>query len=89
MKQFLNDEIFKNIFVFIEKNPTCHFFNIARGGGISWIYCLDMKFYIFGPDLIMDFLFSVIRVNKNNINEHKNQADKNVFKKSQVKVSNY
>ena len=69
MKQFLNDEIFKNIFVFIEKNPTCHFFNIARGGGISWIYCLDMKFYIFGPDLIMDFLFSVIRVNKNNINE--------------------
>ena len=78
MKQFLNDEIFKNIFVFIEKIPTCHFFNIARGG----IYCLDMKFYIFGPDLIMDFLFSVIRVNKNNINEHKNQADKNVKKSS-------
>ena len=31
----------------------------------------------------------IIRVNINNINEHKNQADKNVFKKSQVKVSNY
>ena len=64
------------------KIPTCHFLKIARGGGISWIYCLDMKFYIFGPDLIMDFLFSVIRVNKNNINEHKNQADKNVKKSS-------
>ena len=81
---------FLKIFLYLSKKilPVI-FLTLHGGGGISWIYCLDMKFYIFGPDLIMDFLFSVIRVNKNNINEHKNQADKNVFKKSQVKVSNY
>ena len=73
---------FLKIFLYLSKKFLPVIFLTLHGAGYIALICLDMKFYIFGPDLIMDFLFSVIRVNKNNINEHKNQADKNVKKSS-------